>query len=458
MPKVYADWNIYSQIANGRNDDLQNILTQDNLMLLYSIYHLSDVRKSIVKAGGIDDFISRELKTLSYLTNDRCFFREPDGTVKSGIISPEEYLDSLELQESLLNNFNLDFIFDSFNLSEYTKLFDVIKFELRNGEYPDLNLGGDSVQDRSIPNNIDDFLKFAADTYKDLTTTDSFKEMRIGFQKTGVDHKTFHSNENPLEIIEAIFRERGFGELGEVMYGFKFDKDDWFDKIVNLYLTLDTCGYRSDSINVNAKKSQTFLNLLNDAHHTAFASRCEFYITDDKKGRDKAQAVYNYLGIKTKVFGSSEFKDYSRKYLSDYTFSETYSRLKEIMQSEASLEVSKAESTSDNAVYEVHTDYYLFTYFNKIYLTQSDDEYFTMVLAKEMSANTKYFILFEEVFQFVKVMVDYLGVDAFDKGEYGRDEDLKGDKVLRHWVLQDLVIELAVLNQHLCIYFYYYNQ
>ncbi|MCC4211392.1 hypothetical protein [Leeuwenhoekiella parthenopeia] len=257
MPKVYLDWNIYSYLAKGENDELYNILNQSNLILIYSIYHLSDVRKSIVKYGGINEYTRNELKTLSHLTNNRCLFREATGLVQSGIINPEEYLDSLEIQDNLINNFNLDAIFDALDAPEYQDIFDKIKQELRRIELPDILLDYNLFEGNKS-NSLDDFLKFSADSYIDLTTTDSFKGMRSGFQKTGISHKSFHSNQNPLKVLAKIFEERGYGDMGETMFAFKMEKDEWFDQIVSLYLTLDFCGYRSDSINVNNRKSQTF--------------------------------------------------------------------------------------------------------------------------------------------------------------------------------------------------------
>ncbi|MCC4211393.1 hypothetical protein [Leeuwenhoekiella parthenopeia] len=78
-----------------------------------------------------------------------------------------------------------------------------------------------------------------------------------------------------------------------------------------------------------------------------------------------------------------------------------------------------------------------------------------VVLGKEMTANTKYFILFEELVELVKVLTDYLGDDEHGRSEFKSEESLLLNSTLRRWLLNELIIELVVYNEHIQLYFKY---
>lgn len=72
-------------------------------------------------------------------------------------------------------------------------------------------------------------------------------------------------------------------------------KDDIEITIKQLYYKLDLIGYRSE------EKKKSFANIDTDAQHIALASLYEYMISDDKKMRDKANAIYSYMHCVTKV-------------------------------------------------------------------------------------------------------------------------------------------------------------
>lgn len=74
-------------------------------------------------------------------------------------------------------------------------------------------------------------------------------------------------------------------------------------KIKQVYYVLDMLGYKSED------KRKSFANIDTDAQHIALASLCDYLITNDKKMRDKANAIYSHMHCVTKVMDSQAFID-----------------------------------------------------------------------------------------------------------------------------------------------------
>lgn len=72
-------------------------------------------------------------------------------------------------------------------------------------------------------------------------------------------------------------------------------------KIKQIYYALDMLGYKSED------KRKSFANIDTDAQHIALACLCDYLITNDKKMRDKANAIYSHMHCVTKVMDSQSF-------------------------------------------------------------------------------------------------------------------------------------------------------
>jgi len=73
-------------------------------------------------------------------------------------------------------------------------------------------------------------------------------------------------------------------------------------EIVALFSMLDFFGYWSDDSNTYRKGSR-----FPDSRHTFNASYFDVLVSNDKRMRNRAQAVYNVLSIETKVMSAREF-------------------------------------------------------------------------------------------------------------------------------------------------------
>ncbi|ENV60824.1 hypothetical protein [Acinetobacter soli] len=78
-----------------------------------------------------------------------------------------------------------------------------------------------------------------------------------------------------------------------------------FEKIHAIYTILNLSGFRPEKKVKNIKK---FVSAQSDILHVAFASYCDFFITNDERLFDKSRVIYEYLKINTEVLNIPEFK------------------------------------------------------------------------------------------------------------------------------------------------------
>ena len=81
----------------------------------------------------------------------------------------------------------------------------------------------------------------------------------------------------------------------------KNNGDVFAELIERLLKGLNTkLGYKSDS-------PADYRNTMHDITHTIYATHANFFVTDDKRTRGKAEAVYSLLKVPTIVLSKEEF-------------------------------------------------------------------------------------------------------------------------------------------------------
>lgn len=78
-----------------------------------------------------------------------------------------------------------------------------------------------------------------------------------------------------------------------------------------LYLGLDWFGYK------NEEKNKTLSNIMADATHVFYAEHCDYLVSNDKRLRAKAKAIYSYYHASTKVISSDQLEDVIREYINN---------------------------------------------------------------------------------------------------------------------------------------------
>ncbi|QSB25466.1 hypothetical protein [Flavobacterium sp. CLA17] len=115
------------------------------------------------------------------------------------------------------------------------------------------------------------------------------------------------NNYNPVEVIEHINSKSelmgGFTlvELIENAIGFHPQGKDFglHNRIAGIFELLDMIGYWKDKFNEKSNYARLW-----DSSHTYFSSSCDYFISNDKRTRNKAKVVFEIYGIKTKVVSS----------------------------------------------------------------------------------------------------------------------------------------------------------
>ncbi|MGW8121830.1 hypothetical protein ACV07N_04150 [Roseivirga echinicomitans] len=74
------------------------------------------------------------------------------------------------------------------------------------------------------------------------------------------------------------------------------------EQIVSVFNFLDFLGYWTDKPNSKSKMARIY-----DASHTYFSSACDYFISNDKRARNKAKVAFHMLNIQTKVLSLNEF-------------------------------------------------------------------------------------------------------------------------------------------------------
>ncbi len=79
-----------------------------------------------------------------------------------------------------------------------------------------------------------------------------------------------------------------------------------FGKIHAIYTNLNLSGFRPEKKVKNEKK---FVSAQSDISHVAYASYCDYFITNDERLADKSNAIYEYLEIPTEILNIPKFLD-----------------------------------------------------------------------------------------------------------------------------------------------------
>lgn len=321
MIKLYIDLNVIPSLKTGANRKLCLLKElKDTFSVIYSTSHISDL---IVGDDGSEkrkELIYSDLDYIYDLTDGNCAYIEL-GEVTISERSP------IDLYEERLNERE---IFDTDDLcgvlkshvqqgtDAYDALIGCLNSPLPVGILEALSESESAAFVNNIlpgitkESTLADLINRGWQRYRKLTETDAYKSFRDDFQgRLSIKPNQFITKE-PFKSIEDIHASL-FKEFAPIMNpsGMKSDHGpQWFADITNNYLTLDMHGYRQDKIKVTEKNNDTMRNTIDDGFHAAFASLCDYYITNDERTIYKTKAVYNKLGILTTVYKPQEFEDH----------------------------------------------------------------------------------------------------------------------------------------------------
>ncbi|QIG90665.1 hypothetical protein G6R40_13870 [Chryseobacterium sp. POL2] len=434
--KLYIDWNVLNGIKNGRFQEFKEIIRQsEKFVIVYSTSHISDIASSYSDEKENPN-IQSDLEFLAEITDCMCVFNNG----KDIVLQQNEPFHIFE-NEIESKNLTDDFSFNNiFNIldedNENTELVAPLKAmlqslpvdglfkdafenpqsaEIMNSMFPDLQ---DNPTFEGLFNSFGKMLE-------NLNEKEGYKDLKTPFKHLNINHgKLTNPDNNPFDVLNETYKKLGIEESPLQKDYFEKGKNApvWFDDITSAYISLDMHGFHSDEVKVTETKKKTFKNTTQDSFHTAFATTCDFYITNDKKNYQKAKAIFKEKNISTYVLKPDEFINFYKENLEIVDFKTSWDKYTETMKNGNFYDISDKDNSDD--FYKVHfSKYYFFGYFNKIFIFNSDTDRksFSALFSKELPTNCLG-VFFSEIKGMVKIIVDYLGTDSNDKGYFDESE------------------------------------
>ena len=460
-----------SGMKNNHFPELNDIiLNKDKFLLLYSTSHIGDIFASIKNHSEEEQkLIQEDLDYITKLTDDLCLVNNSK-EVTLNTYEPGELLDDRIREAPLFEDFSLDNLFSSIDVDDpmfgivntMKNMIASIPLDLAFKEALE-NPESAEMLDKMFPGLKEDqtmngFFKSFSKMFHNMNETEDYKDLRNMVQQIGVNSGHFNENKNPLEVIDNAYRKIGV-ENSNVDKYFEKGKNapEWFDDITNEYIKLDMHGFKADKVKVTAKEKNTFNNTTEDASHSAFASRCEFYITNDDKNYHKTKAVFQKLGINTIVLKPNEFIQYYNLFLNVNNFDDHFTSIIDEIKRVENFQEQKYQN-GESFGWVNFTNQYFFNFFNKILIPSPETNDALFVLGKE-SPSKRYIISHKEIEGMLKLFVDKLGIDIngksyFEISEINTEEDWTG----RIWELNFGQITIKRLNGWFQMYFFPLNE
>ena len=120
-------------------------------------------------------------------------------------------------------------------------------------------------------------------------------------EKLGIERKKIN-NYSPAEVVKYINQAFKLNFRTELLSYIDKAGNSRRDRINSLFNLLDFVGFWKDKENSRSNLARAY-----DASHAYFAGYCDYFVSNDKRARNKAIVVYSLLDINTNVVSFAEF-------------------------------------------------------------------------------------------------------------------------------------------------------
>jgi hypothetical protein len=457
MIKVYIDWNVMSQMKNGHYAELLEILKRkDQLAVVYSTSHISDILVSYNGESEQNKRLENDLTFIQELTDSRCAHLS-EKEIKISALDPRElFEDRVQEKETFSENGPL---IDAMNMFEPGSIeYEAIKARVESPlPEPIATLMNDPKMaekfEELYPGLRDDptlgnLVRIGWLKNKALTETDQYKNLRIFLQQgLKLNKDKMFAMSDPFKDVDKVHADL------EQLTGTHIDdlvrndnSPDWFQDITHNYLLLDMHGYQQDKIRVDERNKDTMRNTIDDGLHAAFASTCDFYITNDSRSLNKTKQVYQKLALNTRVFTAVELVDFSKNSLMSSGPAAHLNVWLDLINQPGYI-----EEMVDGVVWRTYfLESYLFDYFNKVSVLFPPEEPVPVILLrKEKPTNFRFITDFE-----IRSIINKLDIafEAIEPTIIDLSQIVLAEGFNCIWVYRDLTFRLQLLNGYLQLY------
>lgn len=457
MIKVYVDWGVMSQIKHGQHPELLQLLQRkQQVYVIYSTSHISDILVSHNGEEEQNQRIKSDLDFISSLTNNWCAHigenevmirqRDPHELFDDRVEERSEYGDEGPL--SYLSRLIEPNSAAHDALQQYMD--SPITEAIASGYSTPATAAGMEQHYPGLQENpsMGNLMKISWLKNKEMEETDAYKGMREMVQGgLGLNKDKMFAEDNPFAAIDKLYSN--IKELtGFDIYNIlrNDNSPSWFQDISQNYLLLDMHGYQQDKIKVDARNKDTMRNTIDDGFHAAFASTCDFYITNDSRSANKAKRVYQKLKLNTRICSPGEFVTYGNQSL-------VYDDPKMHVRLWCSLLNSPDynESVVNDATWRTYLlEFFLFDYFNKVLVVFAPENKQPMIILSK-NKPTNYRITTEldvkAVIQKINTAFDGFGTERIDPEKVTSLKNLK-----LKWQVEHTTFRLQMMNGYLQLY------
>ncbi len=459
MIKVYLDWNVIAQMKDGHQNDLFKILSnKDKFFVPFSTAHIGDILSSYSEDVEQKKRIENDLEFITSLTNNLCFSNSGEHIFLKKS-DPKLLFQQRVNDKDFMTGFSLDTLGEMFSKNGLTKemgkdaisliksipLDNVFKDAINNhenGKY--LNQIFPGLKENPT---MEGFFNSFGKMYQNLNEKEDYKLLREITQKgLGIKRDKIYNDDNPFDLIDQAHNKLGV-HVDKYIDNSK-NAPVWFNVIANEYIMLDMHGFQEDRVKVDEKKrKETFRNTTEDAFHLAFASTCNFYVTNDKKAYKKSKQVYDRLNINTLVLKPDEFIKYYNDYLSIENFIEQLNIVSKTIQTDNFIQKEITNGTLRTYI----LPFYLFNFFNSIRIIYSSKV--PIFLLSRISATNERITYHFEIEKLVNLLTIFLGKDINNFGIIEENELFAEEWVGRTWKFGEIKLRLISSGGHQQLYF-----
>lgn len=317
---IYLDWNVYFYMENPRQDDKGKI---DEAMKEL-VMSLKDEYFFPYSDGHIQDLSSKfDESKRGYIKTDIAFAETINDQWCAGGGSNEEVIEIAFQKKPMMDFFNEhigqsdptveDLLNDmgDINFSEFDV--DMSKMQKDHPLYEIVKANGGKMSGEILK-------KMLVDSYTDMfSNSGQYKQMR-----SYVDKVDLNNLNRPMQFVDRMEADR---ELYYQKFFYDCLDDDektlqgkWASvvkrylsrnggnaplekQLIQGYSLLDMHPLFHDKL----KKNNTLDNIRRDGIHCFYASKADYFVSEDEKTRRKISFMYDAYGIKTEVVSEEEF-------------------------------------------------------------------------------------------------------------------------------------------------------
>lgn len=436
MQRVYFDWNIFSSLKKSKEESepyisIFSIIEKNKRHLLfpYSPAHLNDLGRSFNKSERAKQLTYQDLDFLNELTLGHGLYEDYKTKKITPIVrSPREYFD--EIQEM---NFKDDLDFESYISTQddteirrlwesLINLFKHIPSGLNTHQLDNIPAEYNKFKNLfELTNKEDNFLNLLKDVTKILNAPEEYSGAYTDSRKATIKQMKIDTNPknwgDPFEYLDKVLSKAKVGKnFMEMMdSSLKLSNKDKpisrFDQFVNYYLSLDTFGFYSDS---------KVPNLMDDASHAYYGAYCDYFVSNDRRTRAKAKAVYNKLNITTKVCDAKSFPTefYKFNFIGKGMTDSIFDEIIDAIENSLVLLNTIDNELNPSSVYKI--DYPVISYFNRLQMTDYGEAH-TLFLYKKKE-NYSDFMFWTETEALVNKVVSELGTDNYNRSFFSEED------------------------------------